>query len=102
MDTSRRKKVVMFVAIFIALIVLLIVGTGERDMQSGRFRVGFAPLFRVDAAPSDRWKVQSGLNIVTERGVGAAGNFVEFPVWPGYRIGLRLFSPRWWQEERAK
>jgi hypothetical protein len=102
MDISRPTKFVIFVAIFIASIVLLIVGTGERDTQSNRFRLGFAPLVRIDAAPTDRWKVQSGLNIVSEQGVGAAGNFVEFPIWVGYRVSLRLFSPRWWQEERAK
>ena len=99
MNALTRKKVMIIMAIFIALTALLVIGTGER--HAGRYRAGLAPLFRMSVAPANNWQVQSGLNVATDGGVGAAGNYVEFPLWPGYRAGLRLFSPRWWTETRA-
>lgn len=102
MNLPKRKTVAMVCAVFAGVMALLILCTSELDAQSGRYRVGLAPLLRVDAAPSSRWKVQSGINIVRDSGVGAAGNVVEFPVLPGYRVGIRYFSQRWWREAQAE
>src|ERR1043166_9372763 len=100
MAMPRKKKVVIVLAVCVSLVgVILLIG--EHD-ASGRFRVGFAPFLRVDIAPTSTWMVQSGVNIVGDRGVGAAGNFMECPIFPGYRPGIRYFSKRWWQEEHAK
>jgi len=101
MAMTRKKKIAILIALFVGLMGLLLLVTGEHD-GSGRFRVGFAPFLRFDLAPKSTWIVQSGVNIAGDRGIGAAGNFVEFPVFPGYRVGIRYFSKRWWREEHAK
>ena len=101
MGLTRKNKITILVAVPVGLLGLLLLVTGERD-GSGRFRVGFAPFLRVDIAPTSTWMEQNGVNMAKDRGVGIAGNFVEFPVFPGYRVGLRYFSKRWWREEYAK
>lgn len=96
------KKTVTVVAVFATLVALLIVCAANHAAPAGMFRISFAPIFRVDIAARNRWIVQRGVNLVRDTGVGLAGNFVEFPIFPGYRIGIRYFSKRWWQENHAK
>ena len=57
MKTPTRKQVVILLAVFVALAMLLVLGTGERDVPSGRYRVSLAPFFRVDVAPTRSWMV---------------------------------------------
>ena len=96
------NKTVTVVAVFATLVALLTVSVAKHDASAGMFRISLAPIFRVDIAARNRWIVQRGVNVVTDTGVGLAGNFVEFPIFPGYRIGIRYFSKRWWQENHAK
>jgi hypothetical protein len=96
------KRTVTIVAVCATLIALLVLVAAKQEAPSGMFRIGFAPIFRIDIAARKRWMVQSGVNFVRDSGVGLAGNFIEFPIFPGYRIGIRYFSKRWRQEEHAK
>src|SRR5262249_20371481 len=99
---SCQKKWIVLAACPVALLSLLFFVTSHHPHGSAVSRFVQLPVLSIDVGPSDKWIVQSGVNIVTDQGKGMAGNVVEFPIGPGFRAGIRFFSTRWWQEKHAK
>jgi hypothetical protein len=96
---KRLWVVLLGLVTFLAALVLI---TADYHSGPGVYRIIRVPFFTVDVGRSERWMVRSGINFVSDQGRGMAGNVVEFPICPGYRVGIRYYSRRWWQEEHAK
>jgi len=93
------RKLLLWVGVGCGIVVMI---TAQYDNNGGILRFGHPPFLQISLAPTREWIVQNGVNYVPDRGLGVAGNALELPVWPGYRVGIRFFSPRWWKEEQAK
>jgi len=100
---GRRRKCIrlalLFIAVFCAALVLSKV---QCQSTAGVHVARLPPFVGVTVAPTRNWIVQTGIIYRPDSGTGMAGYYVEFPIWPGYRGGIRFFSPRWWREEQAK
>jgi hypothetical protein len=101
LKTPKKKSVLISLSVA-AVLAVLVLGTADYSNQAGIHRISHAPFFTIDAGRSERWIVQRGINVVSDRGTGQAGNVIEFPILPGYRVGVRYFSRRWWREAHAK
>lgn len=60
----------------------------------GNFRISKPPLFMITIGPTRCWRVQSGINFVPDSGL------VEFPLCPGYRVGIDYFTRSRWRQWR--
>jgi hypothetical protein len=100
---EAHKKKFPIALIGAAAVVLLVLSFCDRRNGSGvRRMVHLPPFIRLDVGQRDTWMVRRGINIVRDNGKGPAGNIVEFPILPGYRMGITYFSRRWWQEEHVR
>jgi hypothetical protein len=65
----------------------------------GIYYIGRSPVATITWGPASSYIVQHGVNRVSDRGRGMAGNFLEFSVSSHTRVSMRLFSFRWLAEE---
>jgi hypothetical protein len=97
--TLRRKQLLRTILCVSGALVLLVFVTADYHKNgAGIYRMSHAPFFIIDVGPTQTWMVPHGINYVPDHGVGQAGNVIEFPLCPGYRLGVRYFSGRWWRE----
>src|SRR5215471_13279212 len=86
-----------------AILVLLSLAICARPSGPGVYRVVRLPPFvTLDIGSKSGWIVQSGVNVVSDTGRGMPGNVIEFPVAPGYRMGITYYSKRWSKEAHAR
>ena len=99
----KAHKTKLLVVVIGAAAVLVMLGFCYCRSASGVRRVVHLPPFiTLDVGREDSWIVRRGINIVRDNGKGPAGNVLELPILPGYRMGITYFSRRWWYEEHAK
>jgi hypothetical protein len=95
----RRHRILLIGGLLIALPVLFLATGERRDDGLGIHSLGRPPFISMSWGPSQRYIVPSGINVAWDRSVGAPGNVVEFPITPGTRVSLRVFSIRWFRQD---
>jgi hypothetical protein len=88
-----RKR--LLVAVPSALLALYLLSARYYDDGAGVYSVTRAPFLSISFGPAYRFIVASGLNAVSDQGVGVPGNVLEFSIAPHTRLALRFFSVRW-------
>jgi hypothetical protein len=95
----RKRKLKLAVLGFVTVLAVYILSTSEYSYYNGFggagiFRISKPPLFTITMGATATWHVQSGINFVPAQGL------VEFPIFPGYRIGISYFTFAWWHRWR--
>jgi hypothetical protein len=88
---KRRRVLLIIGAIPLALLVLFFV-TANYGVQAGEHYIRRPPIASISWGRPERYIVQQGVNVVWDDGTRMAGNFVEFPMFRGTRVSVRLFS----------
>jgi hypothetical protein len=92
-----RKR--LLIAVPAVLLALFFLSARYGSDGQGVYVMARPPFLDASVGPAWRYIVRSGVNVVGDSGVGMAGNVLEFPVTPGSRISLRVFSVRWLRQE---
>ena len=96
---KRKLQIIGFCSV--AFVVIFVLSTARYSYNSRVFQISKPPFFQISLAPAERWIVRKGINIVLDHDPGMVGNLAEFPICPGYRAGVTVFSWRWWQSQHG-
>ena len=89
----------MLLVVLLAVALLLATSTRRSDGY-GITCLAHAPLFEISWGPNHRWIVHRGFNFVWNKSIGPPGTYLEFPISPSERASLRLWTPRWSEDDK--
>jgi hypothetical protein len=96
----RAKRIGLIVAAIPALGLVLFCSTAHYGTGPNHLHfISRSPVASVSWGPANAYIVTRGVNIVPDKGIGMAGNMIEFPLSPQTRLSMRLFSFRWLEED---
>jgi hypothetical protein len=96
---THKRVWVISLAIPAALLVLFFATATYGADRAGIHYISRSPILAIEWGPRQRFIVQDGLNIVSDRAPHAtSGNFIEFSISADTRVSLRLFSVSWFRE----
>jgi hypothetical protein len=97
----KAKRIWLIVAAIPLLGLALFFATARYGIEPyhGIYYIRRPPVATITWGPATSYIVQHGVNRVADRGMGMAGNFIEFPISSHTRVSIRLFSFRWLAEE---
>ena len=95
----RKRKLKVAILSSLTLLAVYILSTAQYSYYpsfsgAGTVEISKAPLFDISMGPAMRRvgvRNQNGIKFFP-------GGYLEFPIYPGYHVGIRYFTPSWWRQ----